>query len=128
MSRTDEYRALREQGLTYREIAARCGVSYQAVAQVCAKSKATQFRKISPKVCAYPALREWMNTHYVSTAELYRRMHDGSPCVGRAPYVIRDRLSGKTLWRKDEIDRLLGITSMTYEALFGEEHYGSGSA
>ena len=118
MSRTDEYRSLREQGLTYREIAARCGVSYQAVAQVCAKSKTTQFRKISQKSCVYPVLREWMNSNYVSRAELYRRMHEGAPCIGRAPYVLGERLAGKTLWRKDEIDRLLGVTGMTYEELF----------
>ena len=125
MSRTDEYRALRDQGLTYREIAARCGVSYQAVAQVCAKSKATQFRKISTKSCAYPSLREWMNAHYVSTAELYRLMNDGDPCIGHASHVLRKRLLGITMWKKDEIDLLLKITGMTYEELFREEHHGA---
>ena len=117
-TRTELYKSLRAEGLTYREIAARCGVSYQTVAQVCAKSNATQFRKITPTVCVYPGLRDWMNSNYVSRSELYRRMHDNSPCIGRAPYVIRERLSGKTFWRMDEIDRLLDITGMTYEELF----------
>lgn len=117
-TRTELYKSLRAEGLTYREIAARCGVSYQTVAQVCARSNATQFRKITPAGCVYPALRDWMNSNYASRSELYRRMHDGSACIGRAPYVIRERLSGRTLWRMDEINRLLDITGMTYEELF----------
>lgn len=116
--RTEQYLILREQGLTYREIASRLGVTYQAVAQVCAKQGFAQFRKITPAGCVYPALRDWMNSNYVSRSELYRRMHDGSACIGRAPYVIRERLSGRTLWRMDEINRLLDITGMTYEELF----------
>ena len=124
MTRTELYRELRAQGMTYRAIAKECGVSYQAVAQVCAKRKDTRFRKISQKTCVYPALREWMNNNLVSRAELYRMMHDGHPCIGRAPYVINERLSGKTLWRIDEIDRLLDITGMTYEELFGRERHG----
>ena len=127
MTRTEIYRKLREQGMSYRAIAKECGVSYQAVAQVCAKSKETQFRKISQKGCVYPVLREWMNSNYVSRAELYRRMHDGHPCVGHAPYVLKERLTGKSLWRIDEIDRLLDITGMTYEELFWRERHGDGS-
>ena len=119
--RTEQYLILREQGLTYREIAAQLGVTYQAVAQVCAKKRKTHFRKISPSVCVYPALRTRMNENCVSRAELYRLMHDGSPCIGKAPYVITDRLRGKSLWRLDEINRLLDITGMTYEQLFREE-------
>ena len=125
MSRSDEYRELREQGLTYREIAARYGISYQAVAQVCAKSNICQFKPIWPKSCVYPGLRNWMNRNHVSRAELYRRMHDGSPCIGKAPYIIRDRMTGKSPWRMDEIERLLDITGMTYERLFREERYGT---
>lgn len=119
-TRTELYLSMRDEGLTYREIAARCGVTYQAVAQVCAQSRASQFRKIRPENCIYPALREWMNENYVSRAELYRRMH-GVPCIGRAPYVLRDRLTGVSMWRMDEINRLLDITGMTYEQLFREE-------
>lgn len=127
MSRTEEYRALREQGLTYREIAARFGVTHQTVAQVCAKSKDTQFRRIRPQSCIYPALRKWMNDNLVSRAELYRRMHNGNPCIGRAPYVIRERMVGRTLWRLDEIEKLLDITGMTFEELFRGERHGSGT-
>lgn len=119
--RTEQYLILRGQGLTYREIAARLGVTYQAVAQVCAKSSITQFRRITPEGCVYPALRNWMNNNFVSRNELYRRMHNGEPCIGKAPYVIADRLRGKSLWRMDEINRLLEITGMTYEQLFLEE-------
>ena len=127
MTRTELYRELRKQGMTYREIAAQCGVSYQAVAQVCAKGKETQFRKINPKSCVYPVLREWMNSNYVSRAELYRRMHDGHPCVGCAPKLLNERLTGKTMWRIDEIDRLLDITGMTYEELFWRGRHGDSS-
>jgi hypothetical protein len=119
--RTKQYLILREQGLTYRDIAARLGVSYQAVAQVCAKQGDAQFRKIKPDGCVYPVLRNWMNENRVSRQELYRRMHDGEPCIGKAPYVIRDRLTGRSLWRMDEIDRLLDVTGMTYEELFRRE-------
>ena len=116
--RTEQYIILRDQGLTYREIAARLGVSYQAVAQVCAKHGFAQFRKIQPDGCVYPGLRNWMNEHFVSRQELYRRMYDGRPCIGKAPHIIADRLRGKSTWRMDEIDRLLDVTNLTYEELF----------
>ena len=123
MTRTELYKELRLQGLTYREIAQRCGVSKQAVQQVCAKSSITQFRRVTEKGCVYPVLREWMNRNYVSKAEMYRRLY-GTPCVGRNSVTISDRLAGRADWKKREIDRLLKITGMTYERLFMEGEHG----
>ena len=116
--RTEQYITLRKQGLTYREIAAQLGVTYQAVAQVCAKRSDTQFRKILPDGCVYPVLRDWMNEHRVSRQELYRLMNNGEPCIGKAPHIIANRLRGESGWKMDEINKLLDITGMTYEELF----------
>ena len=118
MTRTEQYRYLREQGLTYQEIATRCGVSHQAVAQACAKEKKSQFRKIMPEDCVYHGLRNWMNENYVSRSELYRRMHNGSPCRGTVAQEISRKMRGIYRWNMSEIDAMLDITGMTYEQLF----------
>ena len=116
--RAKMYQDDREKGLTYREIAAKYGVTYQAVACVCGKNNPNRFRYHTEKGVVYPNLRTWLNDNKVSVKELTRRLDIGT----YAENCLRTRgvISGKTNPRKDYIDRLIAITGLTYEELFAE--------
>lgn len=119
MATYEQKRALREQGMTYQQIADKLGISKQAVAQTLAKTDTARARQIKPSMCIYPGLRNWMNANKVSMAELVRR-------CGYVPYSgnrsnFRDYLNGRHDLRKPTIDKILEITGMTYEQAFGEE-------
>ncbi len=114
--RWELYAEDRASGMTYREIAAKYGVTYQAVAQVCSKRDASHFRSIKEDECVYPNLRSWMNENKVARNELSRRMfgNSSSVCLGR----ISAWLHGKCYPTKLNIDRLIAVTGLTYEQLF----------
>lgn len=110
-----EILALREQHLTYREIAERLGCTTQYIAQVCGKHQPHMFHVISNKVI-YPNIRNWMNENKISMNELCRR-------VGKTPYGetanrVASWLYGTNDPRKPDIDALLKATGMTYEQAF----------
>ena len=65
----------RDKGMTYAEIAAKYGVSHQAVAQTCARRSACHFKPYTEKECIYPNLRKWLNENRVMRNELARRMY-----------------------------------------------------
>ena len=68
------YRAERENGLKYREIAEKYGVTVQRVAQACGKFNPYRFAFVTEKGCIYAGLRNWMNENKVSNNELCRRL------------------------------------------------------
>ena len=109
---------LRQQGLTYQQIAQHFGVSKQRIAQVLSRSAGRLPKSLRPEECIYPGLRIWMNHNAVSRSELARRM-------GYAPdpgnYVhVSDMLRGKIHLRKTDIDKLILTTALPYEILFGK--------
>lgn len=109
----------RDTGMTYREIAAKHGVSYQYVNQVCGKYNPERFRFIKKESCIYPNWRKWMNDEKCSRAELLRRMNlvaVSENCVRLGAYM-----KGEISPRKYVIDKLLSITGMTYEKMFAME-------
>lgn len=118
--KTDLYRAEREKGLTYQQIAEKHGVSKQCVAQVCGKQSPWKFRYNN--TCIYLGLRRWMNENKITVSELVRRMGHVVHTTNHAR--IRDICLGRTELRKCEIDKLIEITGMTYEELFREEEHG----
>ena len=113
------YREERENGLTYREIARKYGVSHQRVAQACSKYNPNLFRFHKETSFAYPNLCKWLNDNKISVAELVRRM--GLETCANNYLRVRSIFSGKTEPRKRTIDKLISITGMPYEVLFSEE-------
>ena len=69
----EQMRQMRDKGVKYRDIAAKFGVSYQYVAQVCRPYNPDKYRPISNR-CVYPNLLQWMHENKVGYGELLRRM------------------------------------------------------
>lgn len=119
MSTLEQKKELRNKGLTYQEIANELGISKQAVAQSLSKYSPSYFRNVRHETCIYKGLRYWMNENKVTIAEFLRKM-------GVKPYYRNyqnfvDRMSGRTEFRKKEIDVILAFTGMTYEECFKED-------
>ena len=117
--RADMYIADRESGMTYTEIAEKYGVSRQAIHQVCAKRSIDRFKKITPERCIYPFVREWMNANKISVSEICRRL--GWKSYPSAHRMVDRYLRGRIYPKKETIDKLLGVTGLTYEQFFEED-------
>ncbi len=116
MSSMEEKFELREQGLTYTQIAEILGISKQAVRQSLAKYNPKHFQPFNEEGCIYKGLREWLNRNKVSRTELIRR-------TGYLPHTTKiQRLSlclkGEAEFKKCEIDDILAVTGLTYEQAF----------
>jgi transcriptional regulator with XRE-family HTH domain len=116
MGKYELYRQEREKGLTYREIAEKYGVSYQAVAQACGKSQPNRFRFWTKDMCIYPNVRKWLNENKITYRELQRRL-GWETCSANYIY-IGNWLRGENYPRKQIIDKLLSATGLTYEQFF----------
>ena len=117
--KTDLYLAEREKGLTYRQIAAKYGVSHQTVAMACAKHSPGHFRPFNAKQVVYPKLRQWLNENKVSASEFTRRL--GHIPTGGTHATVKAWFSGKNYPSKRMIDKMLMVTGLTYEELWEEE-------
>ena len=117
MSKADEYAALRAEGLTYQEIAARCGCSRQNVSQTLSKQNLSQFRTLSKDRVHYDGLRDWLNENRVSVPELIRRLY-GRNHRGYVMLRVRSILRGEVELKQTEIDSFRNMTGLTYEQLF----------
>ncbi len=111
----DQMRELRAQGMKFREIAEKFGVTKQYVACVCGTSESGKYIPVGDE-CVFPNLRRWMNENKVSRSEMLRRMglekHTNN--MSRLCRCLR----GEQQPRKDYIDKLLAVTGMTYEVMF----------
>lgn len=116
MKKFEIYRAEREKGKTYRQIADEYGVSKQVIAQACGKRQVSRFRFWNESRCIYPNVRKWLNENQVGSAELVRRM--GWHCYSDNYARVGRWLSGKTNPSKENIDKLLSITGLSYEKFF----------
>ena len=117
MSRLQEWEDLRAAGVTYKEIAARYGCSYQNVAQTMAKRNAKQFKAITEKQCCFEGLRNWMNENQISISEIGRR-ENGANMGSSSRNCLGKRLRGEQEIRRWEIDFFIDMTGLTYEQLF----------
>lgn len=116
--RADLYREERLKGLTYREIAEKHGVSYQAVAISCG-STGYGFKAFTKKTCVYPNLRKWLNDNEISLREFMRRCD--LICSGNNSKRYRDYIRGRCCPPKKTIDVFLQVTGLTYEQLFQKD-------
>lgn len=113
--KADLYLRERKNGMTYRQIAEKHGVSYQSVHCTCTRQDGTYHTAITPKGCIYPNLRAWLNNDAGRRDRFFREMKH---CT------IRDFLKGIRQPKKGTIDKMLELTGMTYEVLFKEEDHG----
>ena len=118
IKRRDEIIALREKGLTQKEIATTLGVSRQRVSQVLGKYSPHLADIITKDQCVYEGLRKWMNENRIYAVEMVRILHDGRYPGGQSLYVVYSRLKGKTQFKLSEINKLLDRSGLTYEELF----------
>ena len=118
MSSYEEKLKLQEQGFSYTQIAKILGISPQAVRQALSKHNPNYFRPFSEKGCIFKGLREWLNRNKVSRAELIRRM--GYESLSDTSIRFRNYLSGVSEFRKRDIDKILEVTGLTYEQVFGD--------
>lgn len=102
----------RKNGMTYREIAEKYGVSYQSVHSCCTRQDGTYHTSVSPKGCIYPNLRRWLNADKNRRDRFFQEMK----C-----YSIREYIKGVRQPKKDAIDKMLALTGMTYEVMFAQE-------
>lgn len=122
---TPEMRAecveLRRQGWTLRRIAAKYGVTYSAIEYnllrdmpeyIASKPFGHANMKRLREKCVYPGITKWMIEHRISPVTLARG------CGFELSHVYR-LLSGRSIPRKNNIDKLLAFTGMTYEEAFG---------
>lgn len=116
--RREKMIALREQGLTQKEIAEACGVSRQRVSQVLGKYSPHLANIITKEQCVYDGLRKWMNENRIYAVEIVRIPHDGRYTGGHSIKVVYSRLNGKTQFKLSEINKLLDRSGLTYEELF----------
>ena len=113
--KTDKYLEDRKLGMTYREIAAKYGVTFQSVQYACMRHEGGTFRYFQPDEVVYPNLRRWLNENLVTKAELARRL-------GMKPdKQISCWLSGKTNPSHKTISKFIAATGMTFEQLFATE-------
>ena len=117
MGKKQQAIALREIGYTYEEIGKALGCSRQYICQLIGKGNPQRFQYIKKEDCAYPKLAEWMNKNKVSRSEFVRRM--GLQSLPENIIRFSRILRGEIELKKKEIDRMLKITGMTYEELFG---------
>ena len=111
------FESLRAEGMTYKQIAERCGCSYQNVMQMMAKYKASQFRALTKERCIWDGLRNWLNENKMSNSELIRKRY-GRNHVGQVAETLRRQMKGERQLKKDDIDFFRELTGLTYEELF----------
>ena len=109
-------RALREEGLTYREIGQKCGCSAQYAWQVANEGALRRKKSIREEDCCYGAIRDWAAEHNYGVGDISFALY------GRrdSSYAAQTRrmLSGSRTVYKDLIDKLLALTGLCYEEAF----------
>lgn len=109
---------MRENGMSFQQIADELGVTKQRVSQYCAGVNAKHYRFCGEKTCIYVGLRDWMNRHGVNTTVLLQMM--GYVYNPGSTERWRGKFAGKSALRIDEIKKILAVTGLTFEQAFGE--------
>lgn len=111
----EKYLEDRKLGMTYREIAEKYGVTFQAVQYACTRDGDGSFRYVQPDEVVYPNLLRWLNENKVTKSELARRLG-----VKPGKQITR-WLKGETSPSRKTINKFIAVTGMSYERLFATE-------
>lgn len=113
---TDEQKVemfrLRVLGMTYEAIGEKFGVTKQSAYSTLNYVVKGTGRGIAR--CIYPALSEWCVEHGESFYSLSKK-------VGMCRNSLYSKIEGKQHFNQPEIDKILTITGLTYEAAFTRE-------
>ena len=102
----------RQEGKSYAKIGQELGISRQYAHRLaCDGLKAYRFRRMTEKNCVFPVLRAWMNKYKVGTQTLAKEL-------GLTYPQLYNKITGKTEFKKSEIDTLLFVTALPYEQIF----------
>lgn len=118
--KADVYRAELRAGMSCKEIAAKYGVSLQAVYAACGGDFRKRFRPYRETECIWTGLRNWMNANEVSRRNLLRSMGlEYSNCnLERLNQCLR----GEKDLRMSFIRKMMELSGMTFEELFCAEN------
>lgn len=116
IDRNNEMRILKEQGMSYRQLAKMYGISFQRVAQILGKMNVSYFKKVTEQQCVFKGIRDYMNNNEISLSELIRRIYGNyhTQWANR----VRLYLNGTNEFKKSFIDKVLEVTGLTYEEAF----------
>lgn len=109
----EEIKRLRASGETYASIAVRFAVSPTLVRRYCDADK-PYHRAFENDKIVYTGIREWLAEHKISLLKMCRE-------VDASYYNMYHIVTGKGLPRKDNIDKILKYTGMTYEEAFSRD-------
>lgn len=110
---------MRQEGKTYQQIGDTFGISKQRACIICGMdiNDKPYFHIWTKDRCIFHSLRDWFNIHRFSTKDILEQI--GLPVSSSNRIHLRRILNGDVTMKKDDIDRLIALTGMTYEELFG---------
>lgn len=114
--RNEKIREMRLNGMTYRDIAEKYGISVQRVQQIA--GSVSYFRPVSEKDCIYKGIRDWLNENRYSRTYLVRLMYEDTHAMLQEK--VSHVLKGSNCTKKI-IDKILAVTGLPYEVAFKVE-------
>lgn len=109
------YIAERAKGKTYQQIADQFGVTRQCVQAACTTIHKPR-KPYGDIPCVYPVLRNWLEKHEITVAELYRRVYKIG--TNTRPTSFRNHMKGNGRLTLNDIKCLIDITQIPFEKLF----------
>ena len=117
--REKEILELRRSGISLNEIGLKYNISRERVRQICGNRSYCGVLSAKLHKIPYLGLRHWLEENKYSMSEVCEKMgystHDSSR------NFMSQLFCGKRQLTKNNIDKLLKITNMTYEELFKEK-------
>ena len=111
----EKVRSLREQCMTYQQIANEIGCSIPYVYSVLGKGN-NGFKVFTKERCIYVNIRNWLNEHQVSLNGFIELI--GLMVSEQTRQKYRKMLNGSIDFCKFEIDKVLEFTGMSYDEAF----------
>lgn len=115
----EKCKALRFEGLTYREIGVALHITGQRAWQLVNREKKANKRKcLTEKDCRYARIREWANESGIGIGKMSMLLYGRRDST--YPQMTRRMLTGDGYLHKDKIDILLREMGVSYEEAFSD--------